>query len=82
MRAVMNCRVCELAIAPQLLVVAISKYSVNPITNPNLSIVTHMRDNIVTCSTVAMQRSRGETCVAWYRVGNVTVHFAPNVGRH
>jgi hypothetical protein len=33
-RAVVNCRVCELAIAPKLLVVAICKCSMNPVTNP------------------------------------------------
>jgi hypothetical protein len=34
-RAVVNCRVCESAIALQLLVVTIYKWSTNPITNPN-----------------------------------------------
>jgi hypothetical protein len=34
-RAVVNCRVCELALALQLLVVMIGKCSVSPITNPN-----------------------------------------------
>jgi hypothetical protein len=33
--AVVNCRMCELALALQLHVVMISKCSVNPITNPN-----------------------------------------------
>jgi hypothetical protein len=31
----MNCRVCELGIVLQLLVVTICKCSINPITNPN-----------------------------------------------
>jgi hypothetical protein len=39
----MNCRVSELAIALQLLIVTISKCSINPISP---SIVTHTRDNI------------------------------------
>jgi hypothetical protein len=34
-RAVGNCRVCELAITLQVLVVTFCKVSVNPITNPN-----------------------------------------------
>jgi hypothetical protein len=34
-RAVVNCRVCELAKALYLLVVTICKCSINPITNPN-----------------------------------------------
>jgi hypothetical protein len=34
-RAVVNCIVCELAIALQLLVVTICKCSINAITNPN-----------------------------------------------
>jgi hypothetical protein len=34
-RAVVNCSVCELAIALYLLVVSICKCSINPITNPN-----------------------------------------------
>jgi hypothetical protein len=38
--AVVNCRVCELAITLYLLTVAICKWSVNPITNPN-----HVRSN-------------------------------------
>jgi ribosomal protein L37AE/L43A len=47
-RAVANCRVCELAIALQLLVVMVWKCSVNPITNPNpVYSHTHTRDNIV-----------------------------------
>jgi hypothetical protein len=33
--AVVNCGVCELTIALQLLVITISKCSINPITNPN-----------------------------------------------
>jgi hypothetical protein len=33
--AVVNYRVCELAIALQFFVVTIWKYSINPITNPN-----------------------------------------------
>jgi hypothetical protein len=33
--AVVNCRVCELAIALELLVVRICKTEINPITNPN-----------------------------------------------
>jgi hypothetical protein len=43
MRAVVNCRVCELAIALQLLVVTIHKRSINPIANPNP--VCSQRDN-------------------------------------
>jgi hypothetical protein len=46
-RAVVNCRVCELAIALWLLVVMICKLSINPITNPNPSIITHTRDSIL-----------------------------------
>jgi hypothetical protein len=34
-RAVVNCRVCELTIVLQLLVVTICKWSINPVTNPN-----------------------------------------------
>jgi hypothetical protein len=33
--AVVNCRVCELVIAPYLLVITICKCSINPIINPN-----------------------------------------------
>jgi hypothetical protein len=44
-RAVVNCRVCELAIALKLLVVTICKCSVNPITNPN-AVCSQSRDNI------------------------------------
>jgi hypothetical protein len=35
LRAVVNCRVCELPIALYLPVVTICKCSINPITNPN-----------------------------------------------
>jgi hypothetical protein len=34
-RAVVNCRVCEIAITLQLLVVTFRKSSINPITNSN-----------------------------------------------
>jgi hypothetical protein len=34
-RAVMNCKVCELAIASELLVVTICKSPIDPITNPS-----------------------------------------------
>jgi hypothetical protein len=46
-RAVVNCRVCELATALWLLLVTFCKSSVNPITNPNPSRVTHTRDSIM-----------------------------------
>jgi hypothetical protein len=48
MRAVVNCRVCELAIALQLLVVTICKCSVNPITNPN-PVYSHFITSQYTC---------------------------------
>jgi hypothetical protein len=41
-RIVINCTVCELTIALQLLVITIRKCSVNPITNPNPSTVTRV----------------------------------------
>jgi hypothetical protein len=47
-RAVVNCRVCELAIVLELLVFTICKCSINPITNPNsIYSQTLSRDNIV-----------------------------------
>jgi hypothetical protein len=44
--ALVNCRLCELAIASYLLVVPICKYSINPFTNPDPSTVNHTRDII------------------------------------
>jgi hypothetical protein len=46
--AVVNCWVCQLAAVLQLLVVMFCKCSINLITNPTPSIVTHTRDNIIT----------------------------------
>jgi hypothetical protein len=43
--AVLNCRVCELVIALQLLVVMIYKCSINPLSIQTPSIVTHTWDN-------------------------------------
>jgi hypothetical protein len=44
--AVVNCKVCELVMLIWLPVLTVWKCSINPITNPNLSIVTHTCDNI------------------------------------
>jgi hypothetical protein len=48
-RVVVNCSVYELAIALQLFVVTPYKRSINPITKPSTSTVTHTRDNISDC---------------------------------
>jgi hypothetical protein len=45
---VVNYSVCELATALQLLVVTISKCSINPVTSQTLSTVAHKHDNILT----------------------------------
>jgi hypothetical protein len=45
-RAIVNCKVCELAIQLELLVVTIFKSQINPISNPNL-VYSHIpRDSI------------------------------------
>jgi hypothetical protein len=47
-RALVNCRVCELALVLLLSVVTFCKSSINPVSNPNTVYShTHTRDNMV-----------------------------------
>jgi hypothetical protein len=45
--AVVICKVWKLAIVLQLIIVMICKWSLNAISNPNPSIITHTRDSLV-----------------------------------
>jgi hypothetical protein len=58
MRAVVNCRVCELETALQLFVVTICKCLVNPITNSNPSRVTHLTSCGELCFVCRMLKTR------------------------
>jgi hypothetical protein len=66
-RAVVNCRVCELAIELLFLVVTICKCSINPITDQILSVVTHTRDNMQEFGTYGVFKGtvHAFTCTGW-----------------
>jgi hypothetical protein len=66
LRAVVNCRACELAIALSLLVVTTCKCSVNPITNPTPYIV-HIHEN-----TCAYTHTHTHTHLLWFQSHAVT----------
>jgi hypothetical protein len=56
-QAVVICWVCQLAIALYLLVIPSCKCAINPITNPEGSVVTLLRDNIVYFATLSIAQT-------------------------